>query len=188
MRKIILALAVVAIIIVSGCASQLSTHAPSAGQSQSGASDSELLQRAEMKENSFFYRGDCGTGCRDVIESYYSVIEDAEGIDIRYSARQKLSEFLFKVKEYDEGITVAKALADNANNNDNGEYMCIGIIMIAQNARGKEDLELSFDMFNSARTFCGEDRQEFIQDNMCSLTAQAGDIEGAKMMCPGKYS
>ncbi len=182
MKKYIILLAV-CLILVSGCGGTVKMTPTS--PSSSAYSDAELLQRAELKERQFFYRGECDQSCMDVRDAYNEVIEEAMDIEIRSMARQNLAEFLFKIKEYQEGITVAKGLADTAPND---EFRCTGIILIAQNARGSGDLELSFDAFNSARTFCGEDRQKFIQENMCYLTEQAGDLEGAKLMCPWKYS
>ncbi len=188
MKKYIILLAV-CMIIISGCGK--TTPISPSGQSSSAYSDAELLQRAEVKERNFVFSGkcdpecECNEECMGVTAAYQEVIESAADPTVKSEAQQKLAEFLFRLRYYALSVEVAENMMDSAPND---EYRCTAMILMAQGARKLEMHEPSFDLFNNARQYCGEDKEAFLKDNMCNLLDQSGQRDQAELLCPGKYS
>ena len=177
-KKILISLLIAWVLLASGC-----EKAATSPTSDSG--EENYLQKAESLRGNFFYTGECGEECQKVIDAYNEAVRLAKDPEVRAEARQRLSEFLFWLKKFDEGLKVARDLVDSAPTNN---YRCTGMILIAQNLKGIGNYEAALDYFNNARNYCGSDKQQFLKDNMCTLYDQSGQRDKAEALCPGKYS
>lgn len=188
-KEYLISLLIIGALLISGC-SKTTPISPSEPSSPA-YSDAELLQRAEVKERNFVFSGkcdpecECNEECMGVTSAYQEVIESATDPMVKVEAQSKLSEFLFKLRYYALSVEVAENMMESAPNDD---YRCKAMILMAQGARKLEMHEPSFDLFNNARQYCGEDKEAFLKDNMCNLLDQTGQRDKAVELCPEKYS
>lgn len=179
MRKYIILFAV-CMIIISGC-SIVGPMIPSESP-PSTESDSQLLQKAESLRGAFFYRGECDEQCQKVIEAYKEAVELSKDPEVRAQAQQKLAEFLFWLKDFDEALVYARQLAASRD----AKYRCQGYHLMGNIMRQMKRYNDALGYFYNALETC--ESKDNAERSICYTYADLGRKEDADDFCTPYYS